>query len=125
MWKLRLLVLVCLLIGIRESGIAWMTLTRLNLYQDTGAVGASAVRIVVNAGFGIAFLAIAPGLWWRRRWAYRALPPLVVMLAVFNFLWLASYTQADYDRKRLAFSGVTSVLGVGFIVWLWHRLRTF
>jgi hypothetical protein len=72
---------------------------------------------------GACFFALASKLYRRNRRAWRALPVLVIGHALFAYFWLAIYAQARFDRGRLDFAAVTSALGVGFVLWLWLRLR--
>jgi hypothetical protein len=123
MWSLRLLIAVCVYAGVRGLGTAWLTLRDFELYRNLEAAGSPLLRIGCNALFGIALLTIAWGLYQRRKWAFKTFLPVLGSYAIFNFIWLATYAQADYDQGRKLFSLVTSILGMGFILWLRMRLR--
>ena len=123
MWTLRALILVCLYLGMRGLGIAWTTLSQLELYRASEAAGPPIPRIAINAVLGACFVALVFKLYRRNRRAWRALPTLVIFHALFAYIWLATYAQTQFDRGRLDFAAVTSSLGVGFVLWLWFRLR--
>ena len=123
MWTLRALIVICLYLGMRGLGIAWTTLSQLELYRASNAAGPPMLRITINAALGASFFALAAKLHRRNRRALHAAPALVIIHVLFAFFWLASYAQAAFDRGRLGFAAVTSALGVGFVLCLWFRLR--
>jgi hypothetical protein len=123
MWTLRALIVICLYLGVRGLGIAWTTLSQLEMYRASQTAGPPMLRITINAALGASFCALAIKLYRRNQRALHTLPALVMIHALFAFFWLANYAQASFDRGRLGFAAVTSALGVGFVLWLWLRLR--
>ena len=125
MCSLRILIAICLLLGIRGIGVAWTVLTKLDLYRAVHAAGPWWLRVILNAIWGIIFIMLAWGLWRRRWWAYRAFLPALFTYAIFAFFWLALFVQAVYDRQRLASVAVTSAIGLCFALWLTTRVHRF
>lgn len=122
MWSLRVCIAICLLLGIRGVGIAWVVLTNLAQYRELNVAGAWPLRVVLYSAWGIWFLWLAWGLQWRHRGAYRALLPSLAVFTTFDVAWFALFAQATYDKRRLPFVVVTSILFMGLAWWL--RIRS-
>ena len=123
MKTLRLLMGLCLLLSIRNLGAAWTILANLGLYREVGAAGIWWLYVPISAGWGMIFLWLAWGLRQRQERAYRALLPLYALYVMLSFGWYAIFARATYDRGRIAFVGVTSILGLGLTIWFRTRIR--
>jgi hypothetical protein len=119
----RWLAILCLGVGLRALGTAYVTLRDLDLYEQAGTAGPPALRMGLQAAFGILLLKIAWGFYRTRRWAYWALPLALGAYALMSVLWLVAYAQTPYDEGRWAFLAVTLAIGMGFVTGLWWRLR--
>jgi hypothetical protein len=122
-WPWRIALLVTLFLALRHLGIAWATLENLALYRQLQASGPPAFRIGLNALIGGALLVTFWGLYCKELWAFRRFWGIITASLIFQWVWLAWFAQADFDRGRLAFSAVTSLLLAGFVWWLHWRLR--
>lgn len=123
MWTLRLVVVICLGLALRAMGIAWVTLSDLERYRQLEAAGLPVLRIGINGLLGIVLISTTWGLYRKRSWAFRYFWGIIAASLAVQWLWLAVYAQADFDRGRLAFSAVTSLLLLGLLWWLRWRLR--
>lgn len=123
MCSLRAVTIILLLLGIRGVGIAWALISDWQRFQQLGGVGAPAVRAGVMALLGVMLCWHAWGVWRRQAWAWRRSLPLLISYVVFDNLWWVFFAQSTFDRARLPFIGVTSLLLVGFYTGLWWRLR--
>jgi len=50
------------------------------------------------------------GLLRKSRRAYAAAAPLISLYAAFGLLWLVVFAQADYDRRRVGFQALLSLV---------------
>ena len=124
MKSLRLLILICMALGIKNLGAAWTALANRSLYQELETAGDIRLRVLFTGGWGIVFLWLSWRLWRRDFWAHRLVMPLLLMYTVFSFCWFAVFVRAVYDSQRVIFVGVTSGLGLCFSYWLHTRTRT-
>lgn len=122
---MRVLILFCALLGLRGFGIAYATLSALEQYRSLGVAGAPLPRVGLYALWGLLFIRLAWGLRQRQRWAYRGFPWALAGQLSFDLIWLAVYAQADFDRERIPFQGVTSAVIMGLALWWWSRLRRY
>lgn len=126
MWSRRFAIALCLGWGVRSLGVALTTLLELEQYQALGAAGLPTLRIGIHAMFGLG--------WWRIAWQLKQKQPQAAhalllfggLYLAFQMAWLTAFAQAEYDRARLGFVGVTSALSVGLLWWLsWHLQQLF
>lgn len=124
MWSLRLCTALCLLLAIRGIGIAWTVLVNLEQYRALDVAGPWPLRVTLYGAWGVWFFQLSWGLWHRWGWAYYSMLPSLAAFAIFDVGWFALFAQAAFDRHRLPFVIVTSILGVGLAWWLKLRIRS-
>lgn len=122
-WTFRLILAICLVIAIRDWGVALTTLSERELYVAANTAGPWTLRVGLNLLWGCLFAALIWGLWRRQSWAYHTWWWAVAVHTFFVWAWLAAFAQTEFDQGRLGFVAATSTLGVGFAFWLKLRLR--
>lgn len=123
MWTLRLFYVVCLYVGVRSLGIAGTTLSQLERYRTLEAAGSPIVRAGIYALFGVLFFLSIWGLHQRNERIIQALLPLLIAYTGFDLIWLWLFAQSDFARGRFGFLIVTSIVGLGLLMWQWMRLK--
>lgn len=114
------------------GGLAAVTLTNLLTVAGTLVVEASAIsalripfplvaRLALAGLWALAVSALMAGLARRREWAFRQSAPLLTVYGASQWLWQALFTRADFDRGRLPYLLLISVLLLIPVWWLTLR----
>lgn len=123
MWRLRFLIGLCVILGLRGLAVMTDVIVNYEKYQRLNVVGSLPVRAGVNGLVGLVFLGLAWGLVKGSQRSFYALPYWVVGYLTFNWLWFAVYAQSAFDQARLGFATATSIILMGFILRTWIRLK--
>jgi hypothetical protein len=110
------LILICMSLAL------FQIITALQVLQLPDAV-ASAVSIPVawqvglSTGWSLLFFVAALTLFYRKRWSVRLAGALIVLFVLYSLLRLVVFARADYDRARLPFLMMITVLLLALPVW--------
>jgi hypothetical protein len=75
-------------------------------------------RLAVNIGWTVLFVILVLRLWQHPRVTIRFVPPVLTLYGVINILWLVLFARSNFDRGRIGFQAVATVLLLLPLWWI-------
>ena len=111
--------LAIILLGIDILG----TLGTASHYAGLGVPFSPTIRIVTAGGWLVILAYLLVDLIGRRRWAFRWVAPLLTLFGLSNLLWQIAFARSDYDRGRIGFTALFTVILLLPLWWTAFRRR--
>lgn len=124
-WTLWALSLLIAALGVATLALALDHLRAAAPYRALGVSYPPLLRAALALGWGGGVLALAIGLARRRRWAWRWALPLLSNYGACGVLWMSVYARSSFDRGRIAFQAVLTLILLALLAWVlrWRRIR--
>lgn len=116
------LILVCLILAL------FQIITALAVLQLPDAVAPAVsipgmLQVVLSACWALVFFTVAVRLFYRKRRSVWQAGGWMVLFVLYSLLRLVVFARADYDRERLPFLIIITVLLLALPVWRLLRLQ--
>ncbi len=122
-WTLWSLSLIVTAMGVANLLLALDHARHAADYRALGVSYPPLLRAGCALGWGVALLALAGGLWRRRRWARHWSLIVLSNYGAFGVLWLLVFARSDYSRGRIAFQTVLTVILLALLGWMMRGRR--
>jgi hypothetical protein len=87
-----------------------VTLSNLTVLDALPLPFSPIVRVIFAGYWLVTLIVCTVGLWHQARWVFRWTVPVITFYALTHVLWQVLFFRSDFDRGRLAFQIVISIL---------------